>query len=234
MPLACPGFPLQLVTSFDRTITVADVCLTLLGPPILARADTGRLVPQPSAKALGLHTREELAGLLWGESSDDEARASLRQALKHLRGQIGEVLRITRASVGLEGPLDCEVCEFRRRVAQEPTLALTTEIPRFLAGFSIRHSPRFEEWVAETRRGLMRQYQDALSALTREAMGQWRWRDAIAIADRWLAGDPLSDEAARLAIEARYLAGDRGAALGRYQQYRTTLLQETGCEPSRG
>ena len=105
---------------------MADVCLTLLGPPILARADTGRLVPQPSAKALalltylalesGLHSREELAGLLWGESSDDEARASLRQALKHLRGQIGELLRISRASVGLEGPLDCEVCEFRRRV----------------------------------------------------------------------------------------------------------------------
>ena len=65
-------------------------------------------------------------------------------------------------------------------------------------------------------------------------MGQWRWRDAIAIADRWLAGDPLSDDAVRLAIEARYLAGDRGAALGRYQQYRATLLQETGCEPSRG
>ena len=223
---------------------VAAVRLALLGPPILARAETGQLVPQPSAKALalltylalesGLHTREELAGLLWGESSDEEARASLRQVLKHLRGQVGELLRITRASIGLEGPFDCEVCEFRRRVAQEPTLALTTEIPRFLSGFSIRHSPRFEEWVAETRRGLMRQYQDALSALTREAMGQWRWRDAIAIADRWLAGDPLSDEAARLAIEARYLAGDRGAALGRYQQYRTTLLQETGCEPSRG
>ena len=31
-------------------------------------------------------------------------------------------------------------------------------------------------------------------------------------ADRWLACDPMSDEAVRLAIEARYLSGDRGAA----------------------
>ena len=61
----------------------------------------------------------------------------------------------------------------------------------------------------------MHQYQEALSTLTREAMGQWRWRDAIALADRWLASEPLSDEAVRLAIEARYLAGDRGAALAR-------------------
>ena len=97
---------------------MADFCLALLGPPTLARAETGRLVPQPSAKALalltylalesGLHSREELAGLLWGESSDEEARASLRQVLKHLRGQVSELLSITRASIGLEGPFDCE------------------------------------------------------------------------------------------------------------------------------
>ena len=45
--------------------------------------------------------------------------------------------------------------------------------------------------------------------------------------------DPLSDEAVRLGIEASYLSGDRGAALARFQDYRATLLRETGCEPSR-
>jgi predicted ATPase len=69
--------------------------------------------------------------------------------------------------------------------------------------------------------------------LTREAMGQWRWRDAVSLAERWLTSDPLSDEAVRLGIEARYLSGDRGAALARFQDYRATLLRETGCEPSR-
>lgn len=223
---------------------MAEVCLTLLGPPILSRSGVGALAPQPSAKALallaflslepGLHTREELAGLLWGESSDIEARTSLRQALRQLRSQVGDILKICRTTVGIDGPLACDICDFRLRVAQEPSLALVTDVPRFLAGFSIRHAPRFEEWVAETRRGLVRQYENALGALAREAMGQWRWRDAISIADRWLAGDPLSDEAVRLGIEARFLAGDRGGALRRYQDYRASLLQETGCEPSRG
>jgi predicted ATPase len=118
-------------------------------------------------------------------------------------------------------------------VGHEPRLALVTDIPRFLAGFSIRHAPQFDEWVAETTRGLLRQYQHALGTLTREAMGQWRWREAVELARRWLANDPLSDEAARLATEALYLAGDRAAALVGFAEYRTRLLRETGCEPSR-
>jgi DNA-binding SARP family transcriptional activator len=222
---------------------VAEVTLTLLGPPTLAWTASGTPAPQISAKALALltylvlepgpHSREELAGLLWGESSDAEARASLRQAMKHLRGQLGDILRSDRATVELTGAIDCEVRDFRQKVLQVPKLVMDTDIPRFLAGFSVRHAPRFDEWVADTRRVLLRQYQDALGALAREAMGQWRWRDAIAFADRWVASDPLSDDAVRLGIEARYLAGDRGAALARYHEYRATLMQETGCEPSR-
>jgi DNA-binding SARP family transcriptional activator len=222
---------------------MADVSLTLLGPPVACRAPNGTLVPQPSAKALallaylvlepGAHTREELAGLLWGESSDEEARASLRQAVKHLRTQLGEILRSDRAVVELTGNVECEVRDFRSKVLQEPRLVLALDIPRFLAGFSVRHAPRFDEWVAETRRGLIRQYQAALGTLAREAMGQWRWGEALVLADRWLATDPLSDEAVKLGIEARYLAGDRGAALAQFTEYRATLLQETECEPSR-
>jgi len=118
-------------------------------------------------------------------------------------------------------------------VAQHPQMAAEIDIPRFLAGFSVRHAPRFDEWTAETRRRLLRKYQDALAVLAREAAGQWRWRDAIQLADRWLSSDPLSDEAVRVGIQARYLSGDRGAALALYQQYRTTLQEETGSEPSR-
>jgi DNA-binding SARP family transcriptional activator len=199
--------------------------------------------PQPGAKELALltylalepgpHTREELAGLLWGESSDSEARASLRQALKHLRGRIGDTVRIDRAVVELSGHFVCEVRNFQQKVLQEPARAAGTDIPRFLAGFSVRNAPRFDEWVAETRRELLRLYQHALGTLAREAMGQWRWREAADLAERWLATDPLSDEAVKLVVEALYLAGDRGAALGRFTEYRAALKRETGCEPSR-
>jgi DNA-binding SARP family transcriptional activator len=222
---------------------VADVRLTLLGVPSVSISSGKVSSSRLSAKALGLlaylalepgpHTREELAGLLWGESSDAEARASLRQAVKQLRSLLGELLGGDRATIELSESIECEVRDFRQKVAQEPRLATTTDIPRFLAGFSVRHAPRFEEWIADTRRTLLRQYQEALGTLARDAMGRWRWKEAMALADRWLATDPLSDEAIRLGIEARYLAGDRGTALSQYQDFRTNLMRETGCEPGR-
>jgi DNA-binding SARP family transcriptional activator len=181
----------------------------------------------------GTHTREELAGLLWGESSEVEARASLRQALKHLRSTLGDTVRCDRSVVDLDTSLECDAVSFREKVSQDPHCALTTDVSAFLAGFSIRHAPQFEEWAAETRRGLLRLYYHALGTSAREAMGQWRWRDAVEAADRWLGSEPLSDEAARLAIEARYLAGDRGGALARFLEYKTGFKRETGCEPSR-
>ena len=222
---------------------MAGVSLTLLGPPSVRLTDGKQHTPQPGAKELGLlaylalepgpHTREELAGLLWGESSDTEARASLRQALKHIRTTIGEIIQTERSVVTLGASIECDVCDFKRLVVQEPSCALSADIPRFLAGFSVRYAPQFDEWMAATRRQLLQIYQNALGILGREAMGQWRWRAAVAVADRWLRCDPLSDEAARLAIEACYLAGDRGAALARFAAYRTVLASEAGCEPSR-
>ena len=222
---------------------MASVSLRLLGPPSVRLTDGKQHTPQPGAKELallaylalepGAHTREELAGLLWGESSETEARASLRQALKHLRTTLGEIIQTGRSVVAFGASIECDVCDFKRLVVQEPSCALSADIPRFLAGFSVRHAPQFDEWVATTRRQLLHMYQNALGTLAREAMGQWRWRAAVDVADRWLRCDPLSDEAARLAIEARYLAGDRGAALARFADYRAVLASETGCQPSR-
>nr|MBA3895518.1 AAA family ATPase [Gemmatimonadales bacterium] len=199
-------------------------------------------MPQPGAKAIALlayltleprpHSREALADLLWGESPEAEARASLRQVLKQVRTSLGDVVRCDRQVVELAQPLRCDVAEFVVKAEPDPEAAAAIDIPRFLAGFSIRHAPRFDDWIAETRESLLRRYTGVLGALARDAMDRRRWREAAERADRWLACDHLSEEAARVAIEARYLGGDRGAALSRLVEYRTLLLRETGCEPS--
>jgi len=177
--------------------------LSLLGPPTLLVSGGAPVVPQPGSKALALlaylvmephpHSRETLAALLWGESPEHEARASLRQALKQLRTGLGELVQGDRRLIELAEPVECDAEQFRRRVTQEPSLAASTEVPRFLEGFSVRHAPRFEEWAAETRSALLLQHTTALGILVREAMGQWHWREAVELADRWLACDPLSD-----------------------------------------
>ncbi|HEY7482563.1 MAG TPA: AAA family ATPase [Gemmatimonadales bacterium] len=216
--------------------------LTSIGSPFVARPNGERIMPQPGAKSLALltylalesrpHTREALADLFWGESPEAEARASLRQALKQLRDTVGEVVQSDRRLVQLAQPIHCDVTEFLRLAESDPQKAAAFDIPRFLAGFSIRHAPQFDEWAAETRSALLQRYVGVLATLARDAMDRRRWREAVERADHWLACDRLSEEAARVAIEARYLSGDRGAALARLAEYRAALLSDTGCEPS--
>ena len=222
---------------------MATFALRLLGVPTLVGIEGASVVPSLGAKPMALlafmalepraHTRESLAGLLWGDSPEAEARASLRQALKQLREALGSGLRADRTLVELSTPLDCDVLDFRNAAEREPVRAAEFDVPAFLEGFSVRRAPLFDEWVAATRAALLRQYHQVLGGLAREAMGQWRWRDAVQYADRWLAIDPVSDEAAQLAVEARYLSGNRGAALARFGEYRALLEREMGCEPSR-
>src|SRR5262245_4457780 len=170
--------------------------LRLFGPPLLATGKAGNGVAQLGAKPLALlaylvlerrpHSREALAGLLWGESPEVEARASLRQALKQLRDVLGETVRAERALVELTRPLACDVLDFRAAAEQDPIRATTFPVPRFFEGASVRRAPQFEEWVSTTRADLLRLYHQAVAGLAREAMRQARWREATELADRWL------------------------------------------------
>jgi DNA-binding SARP family transcriptional activator len=223
---------------------VTGLVIRLLGSPAVSLADGRPVAPTPGAKAIALlaylalepraHSREELAGLLWGESPEAEARASLRQTLRAIRASFGDVIRADRFHAELSEAPRCDVTEFRLSLAQDPARTTDSGAPRFMTGLSVRHAPQFEEWVAGVRSSLLRDYHEALAKLTREAIAQRKWRTASEAAERWLASDPLSEEAARLAVESLFLAGNRGGALAKAADYRETLFRETGCEPGRG
>ena len=220
---------------------MAGLTLHLLGPPSVSvsRAPPGPGMGAAKNVALlaylalepGTHSREELAALLWGESPEHAARASLRQALRRLRAAVGDDLHIGHNTVELRGPVECDVTAFLATAHGHPERAAGFDVPRFLAGLSLRHARGFEEWADVKRRELLRRYEDVLRVTTRQAIADSRWRDAVAVADRWLACDPLSEEATRLAMEAHYLEGDCGAALGQFAAYRARLAQDVGAQP---
>jgi hypothetical protein len=113
--------------------------LKLLGPPSINLPDTSGERPPPGIKGLallahltlepGAHTRDELAALLWGESSEAAARGSLRQVLLLIRQNLGEVLRVDRHAVELVNPPECDVTAFLRTVEHDPAEAVKLEIP---------------------------------------------------------------------------------------------------------
>ena len=120
---------------------MAGLVLRLLGPPTVGLSDGRPLTTTLGAKAVGLlaylalepnpRSREELAGLLWGESSEVEARASLRQTLRAIRAAVGDVIRADRAKAELTQPAHCDVIDFRAALSQDPAGALRAAPPRF-------------------------------------------------------------------------------------------------------
>ncbi|MEP6571445.1 MAG: AAA family ATPase [Gemmatimonadota bacterium] len=213
--------------------------LKLFGPPRLILDPSSS--PALAAKALGLlaylalergaHPREELAALLWGESPDEAARTSLRQALKQLRHLLGEAIQISRVTVELTHAVECDVRQFTDAAIRSPRDAILFDVPRFLHGFVVRGAPAFEEWVTTTRRSLLQSYQQALRTLVLEALAQSRWHDGLEMTARWLISDALSEEATRLSMEALYLAGERAAALDHYREFSDRLERELGTRP---
>ena len=220
---------------------MTGISLQLFGPPALLLPNGKRVQGLDASKTLGLlaflvlesgtHSRESLATLLYGESADEEARAALRQMLKRLRDLIGDSLLIDRQAVELSREVRCDAVEFLEALRAGADAATRFEVPGFMAGFSVRHAPGLEEWVARTRTDLLARYQQALAGLARQALARWRWREAVELSDRWILSDPLSDEAARLGIEALYLSGDRESAIERFRAHRKRLADEAAPPP---
>ncbi len=109
---------------------MAGLALNLLGPPAVARSHGTPARGVGAAKNLallayltlepGAHTREELAALLWSDSSDTAARASLRQALKRLRAAVGDLLHVDRHAVQVRGSIECDVTQFLHALESSP------------------------------------------------------------------------------------------------------------------
>ncbi|WP_423223085.1 ATP-binding protein [Candidatus Amarolinea aalborgensis] len=197
------------------------------------------------------HAREALAGLLWPEYDDEHARAALRRTLSTLRAAVGEEhLAIDRETVALVpgANLWVDVTEFRARLAAcaqhgHPAadacpaclapLAEAAALYRddFLAGFSLRDSAEFEDWQFMQVETLRAELAEALDKLARIHSAAGDFAAALASARRWLALDPLREEAHRQVMRLYAWVGQRNAALHQYRECVRILEQELGVPP---
>jgi DNA-binding SARP family transcriptional activator len=220
-----------------------SLVLRLCSDVVLCSSDGVPVVPPLGAKTIGLlaflalepgpHRRERLTALLWGDSPEEKARASLRQALTHLRDALDDGLRVDRAIVELAGPLECDASEFLRLAPTAGTAALAIDVPRFLTGLAIRNCQAFEEWADEKRTELLTRYASLLASAAREAMARQAWPEARQLAERWHRLDVLADEPIALLVEAQYLGGDRSGSLATYARHVARLSADVGRAPGR-
>src|SRR5262252_1343849 len=186
-----------------------------------------------------VYAREHLASLLWGDSSDEEARHSLRQALSHLRKALPrarpEILRSDPDGIVLNlTTLDVDVAAFERFVAEGTPQALARAVELYrgalLEGLNFKEEP-CEEWLRAERERLQELAVGALKKLLAHHTETGAGEAAIQIARRLLMLDP-HDEAVHRSLMRLYLGqGRRASALQQYQVCLQTLQRELGVEP---
>jgi predicted ATPase len=102
----------------------------------------------------------------------------------------------------------------------------------FMAGFTLRDSPDFDEWQFFQREGLRDALAGALERLVHCFSSQGQYERAIGYARRWLALDPLHEPVQRHLMQLYDQAGQRSAALRQYEECVRLLETELGLPPA--
>lgn len=221
--------------------------LTLLGETTIqlnGKPATG--LPSRKAEAVLLYlsctqrpySRELLADFFWDDRSAEQALANLRSLLSGLRRSFKPYLDITRQTVAFktDSPHWLDTAEFQR-LAQSDEIpdwetAVTLYKADFLAGFDIRDSRGFEEWVTLERERHQRTAIHLLRQLVHHYLNQKRYQKGIGYTARLLAISPLSEWAHRQMMLLLARNDQRTAALQQYQSCCDLLATELGIDPS--
>ena len=176
------------------------------------------------------HSRDHLAGLLWGGMGDVQARHNLRQSLAALRQTLGgEVIAADGGALYLETEfVEVDVARLEQPAASDAGQIAGGEL---LEGLSIREEP-FEEWLADQRARLKALACDRLAAAARSRADAGAIDEAIEMARRHVALDPANEAAHRLLMTLYARGGDRSAVLRQYDQCVAALERHLGVAPN--
>jgi DNA-binding SARP family transcriptional activator len=192
------------------------------------------------------HSREQLAGLFWGDSDDEKARHSLNTALWRLNGvmtggagdRARSQLRITPQEIGFNPAADfwLDVAEFESRCAlaancatPEQQAAVYSQAASFYTGDLLTDC--YEEWCIRERERLHCMYLRALTELLQYHASRGSFEDAIDCARRILAADSLREEVHCELIRLYLITGQTASALRQYRVCEELLQRELAVAP---
>ena len=221
---------LRLLGDFSAEIDGREISLTTRK----AKALTAYLALSDNVQ----DTRERLVGLLWSESDEERARASLRQAVHDIKlafdGAGFTGFRIDKQTLSLvRERRACDVDEVLAAVAQgvvHPRLLNIQRITDTLLTGLDNLDPAFQAWLL-TKRQLLH---DRLTlALERLLPTEGDSPEANAAALALLNLDPTHEVACRHLMRTRAARGDIGGALKAYKSLWDLLEADYDIEPSR-
>ncbi|HRQ40601.1 MAG TPA: BTAD domain-containing putative transcriptional regulator [Chloroflexota bacterium] len=233
------------MSSTHLTITLfGEFSLTPVNRPAVSIAGD-RPISLLAYLLLHRHTavsRQHLAFILWPDSSDNQARANLRNLFFTLRQTLPDADSFLAAdSMTLQWRSDAsftlDVAEFEAALAAAKTaVAAADKIAHLETAVALYKGDllpgNYDDWIIPLREELRQVYLDALHQLVGLLEQQQDFRVAARIGQRLLQLDPL-DETAYIHLMRLYArSGDRAGVRRIYDQCVTTLRRELDVEPA--
>jgi DNA-binding SARP family transcriptional activator len=190
----------------------------------------GRVVPS-----------DVLTDLLWGDRPPADPATNLQVLVNRARRALGRPELIVTGQHGYalaDGPecvVDAE--QFRAAVDAARSTRGADALDAYEAALGVwagdpLTEDSYADWAVEYRTGLARAHQQALEDAAQLSLELGDPPRAVEFAARAADNEPLREVAVLLLVRAMAAAGDPAGALGRYEQFRRTLADELGVDPS--
>jgi DNA-binding SARP family transcriptional activator/predicted ATPase/Tfp pilus assembly protein PilF len=190
------------------------------------------------------HNREALADLLWDANTTEQSLSNLRTALARLRKQVGEYLIVTRKTIAVTPKAHQQTDSVRFQtllagagkaesaaVANQLSQGLALYTGEFMAGFSLPHAPRFNDWLVIEGERIRQLALNGFRQLADWQEGQGNFTPGVHTIQRWLALDPWDETARQKLFRMLAYDGRRSEALSAYEKYKDLLQKEIGIPP---
>ncbi len=186
------------------------------------------------------HRREKLAGLLWPDSTESNARTYLRQALWRVRKAMETAgiscetylevddlaLRFpAEAPYSLDAAVLLELSPSGGWSVEELQAAVSAYRGEFLPGF-------YDEWTVVERERLLAAFDRKMRLLTDHLQAQQRWNDVLVWAERWVSLSRVPEPAYVAMMTAHAGLDDIPAMHMTYERLAEALDRELGMAPS--
>jgi len=220
---AATGYSLRLLRGFE--LSQDDEVVRL---PLSAQ----RLAAFLALQDRPLH-RVHVAGMLWIDSTEEHANASLRTALWRLR-RVGLPLVVAtsthlmlsdRVPVDVRETATCAKRILRGDASLAHDLGTLEQAGELLPDW-------YDDWVLIERERLRQLYVHALERLSVEARVAGRFAQAAQAGLAAVAFEPLRESAHRVVIEAHLAEGNPSEAIRQYRLFERFLQSRLGLEPS--
>jgi DNA-binding SARP family transcriptional activator len=184
-------------------------------------------------------SREQLAALLWADHGDEQARASVRQALYELKPLTSTpvpLIRVTRTHVSANDTGVATDIDHADALAQAAELGALTEL---LANTSLTLfadlddlTPEFDDWLRAERLQRTERLMALCVAAGHAALARHQNEDVRALVAALESLDPRNEPVVRLGSSADPLSGDHAQAHRRYRRFAERLQRDLAAQPS--